>query len=183
MSAPTGTLPNELEYLRRVAKDARILEIGTCAGASALAFIEGGAKLVVTVDSYNSKVMTEALPTNFQDTEVSIATTFERLREHNNIIIIAGTSPHVLEMLCDNFFDIVFIDGDHSYEGVKSDYWGAFPKCRSDGLIILHDYSLNGSPDFRVKQFIDTEILGKSAVGLGATDALIIGSLAVLRKI
>jgi len=35
--------------------------------------------------------------------------------------------------------DFMFIDGDHSYEGVKADIDAWFPKLKSGGIIILHD--------------------------------------------
>ena len=36
-------------------------------------------------------------------------------------------------------FDFVFIDGDHSYEGVKRDFELYEPNVRSGGIIALHD--------------------------------------------
>lgn len=36
-------------------------------------------------------------------------------------------------------FDVAFIDGDHSYEGVVQDIRLALPCCRPGGLVILHD--------------------------------------------
>jgi len=46
--------------------------------------------------------------------------------------------------------DILFIDGDHSYEGVKKDYINYSPLVKKGGLIILHDVcNINcGVPDF-----------------------------------
>ena len=37
-------------------------------------------------------------------------------------------------------FDCVFIDGDHSYEQVKKDFWNSYNSLRDDGIIMLHDY-------------------------------------------
>ena len=39
-----------------------------------------------------------------------------------------------LEML-----DILFIDGDHSYEGVKADFLTYSPLVKKDGLVVFHD--------------------------------------------
>jgi predicted O-methyltransferase YrrM len=36
-------------------------------------------------------------------------------------------------------FDVAFIDGDHSYEGVKADYETYAPLVRPGGLVALHD--------------------------------------------
>lgn len=41
----------------------------------------------------------------------------------------------------DERFDVWFIDGDHSYEGVKQDIELVLPYCVSDTLLIFHDTS------------------------------------------
>jgi Methyltransferase domain len=40
--------------------------------------------------------------------------------------------------------DFVYIDGDHSYQGVSQDLKSFFPKVKKGGLIIGDDYSLGG---------------------------------------
>lgn len=41
--------------------------------------------------------------------------------------------------------DLAFIDGDHSYEGVKQDIELVLPYCRPGGLLVLHDsYACEG---------------------------------------
>jgi hypothetical protein len=50
--------------------------------------------------------------------------------------------------------DWVYIDADHSYEGIKSDYNAWYDKVRVGGIISGHDYGLNGDCE-GVKQFID----------------------------
>ena len=41
----------------------------------------------------------------------------------------------------DNSLDLVFIDGDHSYEGVKRDIEAWLPKVKKGGWICGHDYT------------------------------------------
>lgn len=41
--------------------------------------------------------------------------------------------------------DFIFIDGDHSYEGVKSDVLGFLPFLAKDGVLAMHDVHLNDS--------------------------------------
>ena len=36
-------------------------------------------------------------------------------------------------------FDVIFIDGDHSYEGVKKDFENYSPFCRKGGMVCFHD--------------------------------------------
>ena len=46
-------------------------------------------------------------------------------------------------MFKESFFDFVYIDGDHSENGAKSDLKNCFPKVRSRGVITGHDYCCN----------------------------------------
>jgi predicted O-methyltransferase YrrM len=45
----------------------------------------------------------------------------------------------VLEKLSGNQLDFLFIDGDHTYEGVKKDYEMYSPLVRKGGIIAFHD--------------------------------------------
>ena len=49
----------------------------------------------------------------------------------------------VISLFTESFFDFVYIDGDHSYNGAKSDLIHFFPKVRTGGLIAGHDYCCN----------------------------------------
>jgi len=40
----------------------------------------------------------------------------------------------------DNYFDVIFIDADHEYEGVKHDLLSWYPKLKSGGILSGHDY-------------------------------------------
>lgn len=43
-------------------------------------------------------------------------------------------------------FDFIFIDGDHSYEGLKGDWESWSPLVKSGGMIALHDSVDSGEP-------------------------------------
>ena len=45
----------------------------------------------------------------------------------------------VEEDYCPNDIDLVYIDGDHSYEGIQLDIQLFYPKLKRNGIIILHD--------------------------------------------
>jgi hypothetical protein len=46
---------------------------------------------------------------------------------------------HALNISKIHLYDVLFIDGDHSYEGVKSDTINYLPMLREGGYIIFHD--------------------------------------------
>lgn len=80
----------------------------------------------------------------------------------------------------DGFFDFIYIDGDHSYEGCKHDLINAYRMVKPGGFLGGHDYSLNmeniikykGNPayykNFGVKRAVDEFLLenNKSMYGL-----------------
>jgi predicted O-methyltransferase YrrM len=55
----------------------------------------------------------------------------------------------------DGSFDFIFIDADHSYEGVRADITNYYPKVRKGGILAGHDYAHSES----VRRAVD-ELLG-----------------------
>jgi len=64
----------------------------------------------------------------------------EAFAPYPNVEIIKMKSDEAAACFPDNFFDYVYIDGDHSYEGVMKDLESYFPKVKIGGLIIGDDY-------------------------------------------
>lgn len=59
----------------------------------------------------------------------------------NKVIVVKDTSSNFLSSLDDQSLDIVYIDADHSYEGVKKDLVLSYNKVKDGGLICGHDYT------------------------------------------
>ena len=55
----------------------------------------------------------------------------------DNYIFIDGSSSKLEPVK--TLFDVVLIDGDHSYEGIKADYEKYEPFVKENGLILIHD--------------------------------------------
>lgn len=62
--------------------------------------------------------------------------------------------------------DLLYIDGDHTYNGVKKDYYNYELLVRTGGLIVFHDVA--GIPD--VKRFWDEVKQGKQYIELAAAN-------------
>lgn len=75
----------------------------------------------------------------------------------------AGSRAHILRMSSreaaigqvNGSLDFVFIDADHSYEGVVSDIEAWLPKLKPGGLLAGHDYDNPDFPKFGVKRAVD----------------------------
>jgi len=65
---------------------------------------------------------------------------------------IRGSSLDVHSQFGDNSIDFLFIDGDHTYKGVRNDLRNWFPKVKSGGIIAGHDYT---EPTCGVKMAVD----------------------------
>ncbi len=84
----------------------------------------------------------------------------EYARDKPYITVIKDDSSRFLSILPDNMLDMIYIDGDHSYEGCKKDLLEAYKKVRNGGYICGHDYEMNMSKaqtvyEFGVKKAVD----------------------------
>ena len=51
-----------------------------------------------------------------------------------------GYSFDVVKEFPDEYFDFIFIDADHTYEGCKGDILDWYPKVKKGGVLCGHDY-------------------------------------------
>lgn len=64
------------------------------------------------------------------------------------------TKKGLLERLKERKIDVLFIDGDHTYEGVKKDFEMYEPLVAKGGIIIFHDICKHATaPDCQVDRF------------------------------
>jgi hypothetical protein len=73
---------------------------------------------------------------------------------------------------CQEKFDAIFIDADHSYEGVKNDYVNALPLLNEGGIMIFHDINSSGCPGVvglwnEIKNDKCVEFINSSTCGIG----------------
>jgi len=71
-----------------------------------------------------------------------------RFNGNVNVKILKGDSKGLFSNFKDEYFDWVYIDGDHSYEGVLSDLKNWMPKVKKGGAISGHDF--NPYPDWEL---------------------------------
>lgn len=83
----------------------------------------------------------------------------EKYKNNTNVELIKNNSVAHLIASEDNYYDCIYIDGDHSYEGVKKDLENGYKKIKNGGFIMGHDYEINSTKtpnkyDFGVKKAV-----------------------------
>ena len=66
---------------------------------------------------------------------------FERFKNYNSKVQLErGLSYECLSKMPDSFFDLIYIDANHSYNEVLQEALVALKKIKPDGIIIFNDY-------------------------------------------
>jgi predicted O-methyltransferase YrrM len=134
-----------LEQIERL-RPQRVCEIGTAAGGTLylLTRVSAPDALVVSIDlviAPHTRALRERLA-----------------RPGQRVVRVAGdshseeTAVRLDRLLDGQPLDALFIDGDHSYDGVRADFERYGRLVRSGGIIALHDIN----EDFRTKHGIET---------------------------
>ena len=56
--------------------------------------------------------------------------------------VFEGDSSVVMAAQPERYYDMIYIDGDHSREGVLRDAEAAVPKLKEDGILVFNDYTM-----------------------------------------
>lgn len=84
--------------------------------------------------------------------------------EDVTIIKQLSTDAEAIEAAGLRAYDVLVIDGDHSYDGVKFDFDHYAPLVRPGGLIVIDDYHSPDWPD--VTRFVDDEVARRKGFSL-----------------
>lgn len=132
-----------LAYLAsQVPDNGVIVEIGSHRGRSA-AYMASAAKPSVTI--YCIDVWDNPRHERFVSEDVDYREFWDFLKRmglNSNIVALRGESE-MFSRAWQYGVDLLFIDGDHSYKGVSSDYECWYPHVRDEGVIAFHDYHKN----------------------------------------
>lgn len=134
---------DEGEWYANICKkifNGNILEIGSFEGLS-LSYIKD------TIISNNNKIYS---------VEINCRKKLIENTDSWGINLICKSSRKASSEFPDEFFDFVYIDGDHAYESVKQDLLLWTRKIKKTGILAGHDYDWPG-----VKQAVDERFKNK----------------------
>jgi predicted O-methyltransferase YrrM len=88
---------------------------------------------------------------------VPIFKSFARFRQKIHLLRADSHAPETLstvrKIIGNRELDLLFIDGDHSYEGVRNDFELYHPLVRRGGLIVFHDVAEHTDRTCEVSRF------------------------------
>jgi len=121
-------------------KPVRLLEIGTASGGTLFMFTR--------VASDNATIVSVDLPGGafgggYPPSRIPLYNAFSLPNQHLNLIRADSHSTETFELVKKSFgnepVDFIFIDGDHTYEGVRSDFEMYKKLIKRGGYIAFHD--------------------------------------------
>lgn len=133
--------------ISRYGKYAKFAEIGVWKGRSFASVLplatQLGYKQAVAVDTFTGSASeiqgphAEALTTNIRQI---FETNISQLNHNNFVNILQFDSARAAMFFPDEYFDLVFIDAEHTYEAVTADITAWLPKIKVGGTLIGHDW-------------------------------------------
>jgi predicted O-methyltransferase YrrM len=117
-----------------------MIEIGSFVGESTVLFAESFKK-VIAVDPFLADY-DPADPTSYLFEFKNVYQTYlDRTGDHKNIETIVSTSDEATSKLGGLKYDFIYLDGLHTYDGVKTDITNYLPLVKEGGVIGGHDYT------------------------------------------
>lgn len=120
--------------VRALPANPRVLQIGAGAGTASLAVLE--ARTDVNLTTVDIQDVDSPYGCLYAERQVVEAAGYaDRLSQ------IHGDSKAIGHSWGGPAFDMIFIDGDHSYEGCSGDILAWLPHLRDGGTLAVHDYN------------------------------------------
>jgi hypothetical protein len=128
-NVPAGLLANcrmcasRDELVAALPRGGKVAEIGTDKGVFAL------------------HILATCAPDSLQLVDLDFSSLAPALRQDARVQLHEGVSHEVLATFPDEYFDWVYIDADHSYDGVSRDANMAASKVRKGGYLVFNDFA------------------------------------------
>jgi predicted O-methyltransferase YrrM len=133
-------LPSDLALLKQLAgtfPECAYLEIGTWRGES-VANVAGIAKECVTINLPDEEMHKRGLPEKYIQLHRFFSTHLP------NVMHVQHHSSTFDFSTLDKKFDLIFVDGDHHYDQVRTDTENVFKLLRNENSVIVwHDYAFD----------------------------------------
>lgn len=138
------------------------LELGTFLGTGTTALFYGAGVNLICVDHWRGNQFDPFMQSTAPqyDFYEICAANINQYNHENRIALVEADTIQASHMYPDHSFDLIFIDADHTYEGVLADIRAWYSKVKPGGIICGHD--CEGRPyNFGRYDFSDAALKGK----------------------
>jgi hypothetical protein len=91
---------------------------------------------------FSQYILNELSPLGLHLFDVDFSILFQNVADHPSVTLHEGDSSVNLSNLPNQYFDWIYIDANHSYEGVKRDIAQCTNKLKRGGILIFNDYTV-----------------------------------------
>jgi predicted O-methyltransferase YrrM len=161
-----GQSYNELESLYDICAGKDVLELGSMVGMSSYVIASVANSLVcvdIWSDTQEHLAHDPAQANIYASLNPKLPNMLKEFKKNckeflktKKIKMYRGNTLAMAKKFYDEQFDIIFIDADHSYQGVSNDFELYRRKVKKDGYIIFHDYG--DSMWTGIKRFCDESV-------------------------
>jgi SAM-dependent methyltransferase len=138
------------------------LEVGSFTGTTAIIACKAGYETVLGVDTWaGGSDPADWINGFYRETGDLAYQTFLQNTAGYPIAPLRMSSLEASKRFSDGSLDVVFLDGDHSYELTLQDVQAWLPKVKAGGFLCGHDY---GIPEFPGVSLAVDKILGKENI-------------------
>ena len=143
-----------VELIRKFQMPLTIVEVGVAEGIFSTELLSLGAEKLYLVDIWERVPFIEGCASfdkewhdkNYKDI-------VEKFGNNPKVILLKGFSYKMAEQIPDNSVSLVYVDGDHTRQGVSADIEAYYPKLIREGIMAFHDYNDSYGVMIAVKQF------------------------------
>lgn len=127
-------IESRAKMLEDLPKDSVVAEVGTQYG-----------RFAEKILSITKPKKLHLIDSNFDSFKAEVSqkqkTVFQEGIDHGTIELHEGDSSTILSEFPDEYFDWIYIDADHAYEGVCKDIARGYTKVKADGMMVFNDYT------------------------------------------
>lgn len=136
-----------------IPENSKILEIGVFKGEFSNKLLSRNPKELYLVDiwlgSWGSGDKDGNNHVNIDNMEFTYLDIYKKYIEDSRVHVVRSNSTLFLQNWYKDYFDVIYVDGDHEYSAVYSDMVNSLGVIKNGGLLMGHDYH------HQIKQAVD----------------------------
>lgn len=164
-----SNISHRIQLLKQMPKNGICAEIGVWKGDFSKQILsETSPQTLHLIDSwsfqeeFSERMYGGAVARNQEDMNSIYQVVLNKFSGLNNVVFNKGKSSEVLRGFEDDYFDWVYIDGNHYYEYVMCDLQLCYEKVKLGGVISGDDYNWGKSDGYPVKQAVQDFVAEKN---------------------